>query len=126
MEDSLFDRLPVLEVLDHDALQQRRRHFGIPDTLRIDDDDRTIAADAEARCLAALDALWTKEQILALQQVGKERVDLAPTTVGRAEAAGAHEYVARVGLHLRPSFVTHQEKIHVPMRAHTCTAVDSP
>jgi hypothetical protein len=72
MEDSFVDRLSMLEVLDHDALEERRADLGIPNAFGIHDDDGTIAADAEARCLPSLHALWTEEQVLALQQVGEE------------------------------------------------------
>ena len=87
MKNRVFYRLSMLEVLNDDSLEQRGRNLGIPGSFRIDDNDRPIAADAEARRFAALNALRAEEQILALEQAGEQRIDLAPTTVGRAEIA---------------------------------------
>ena len=72
MKDSLINRFSVLEVLDHNAFQQRGGDLGIPDAFRIHDHDRTIAAHAKARSLAALHSLRTKQQVLTLQQIGEK------------------------------------------------------
>src|ERR1700686_769657 len=126
MKNRLFDRIALLEVLHDDPLQQRRRDLGVPDSFRIDDNNRPIAADAEAGRLAAFDPLRTEEQTLAVQKAGEQRVDLAPTAVGRAEIARAYEHVTRVRLHLRLHSGTHEPKIHMATRSSTCTAASSP
>ena len=48
MKNGLFDRIALLEVLHHDPLQQRGRDLGVPDSFRIDDNYRPLAADAVA------------------------------------------------------------------------------
>jgi hypothetical protein len=67
MKDRLFDGLPSLEMLDDDSLEKIRRHFGIPDALGIDDDDRPAAAHAEAGRLSTLNSVRPEKQILSLQ-----------------------------------------------------------
>ena len=126
MKDRLINRFSVFEVLDDDSLEQRGCNLGVPDALRIHHDDRSVAAHAKARGLTALSTPRAKEQILALEQVGQQRVELASAAVGRAEIARAHEHVMRVPLHFRLLILTHSAKIHMLTRAHTCTAVDSP
>jgi len=64
VKDRLINRFSVLEVLDDDSLQQRGGDLGVPNALRIYDDDRSVAAYAKARRLTALCALRAKEQIL--------------------------------------------------------------
>jgi hypothetical protein len=113
VKDRLLDRFSVLEVLDDDSLQQRRRDLGVPDALRIYDDDRSVATHAEARGFTALHALGAKEQVLALEQLGEQRVELLSATIGRAEVARAHQHVMRVRLHLRLLRAIHSAKIHV-------------
>src|ERR1700694_4403216 len=126
VKNRLFDRLPMLEVLDHDSLQQRGSNLGVPGSFWIDDNNRPVAADAEAGRFTALDALRAEEQILALQKAGEQRIDLAPTAVRRAKAARTHEHVTRVGLHLRLHRVTHGPKIHMATGSSTCTTASSP
>ena len=126
MKDRLINGFSVFEVLDDDSLQQRRCHLSVPDALGIHHNDRSVATHAQARGLTALYALRAKEKILALEQVGQQRVKLASATVGRAEIACAYEHVMRVRLHFRLLSVTHSEKIHMLTRAHTCPGVDSP
>ena len=72
VEDSLINRVSMLEMLYHDALQQVRGHAGIPDAIRIHDDDGPCRADAEAWRFAALDALGAEEKILALEQLREQ------------------------------------------------------
>ena len=72
VEDSLINRMSLLEMLYHNALQQVRGHAGIPDTFRIHDDDRSGSADAQAWRLTALDALGSEEEILALEQLREQ------------------------------------------------------
>lgn len=126
MKDRLINGFSVFEVLYDDSLQQRGCHFRVPDALGIYHNDRSVAAHAQARGLTALYTLRAKEQILALEQVGQKRVELASATVGRAEIPCTHEHVMRVRLHFRLLSVTHSEKIHMLTRAHTCPGVDSP
>ncbi len=94
MKHCLLDDLPVTQVLDDDPLQQRRRHPGIPDPLRVHDNDRTATANTQTWRLAALDPRRTEEQAFPLQQRRQEIVQITPPAVGRAEAAHAHEDVA--------------------------------
>ena len=72
VEDSLINRLSMLQMLYDDALQQVRSHFRIPDALWIHDDDRSCRADAEAWRLAAFDAVGSEEKILALKQLREQ------------------------------------------------------
>jgi len=72
MKDRFVDRLPAFQVLDDDSLQQRRRYIGVPNALRIDDDNRSVAADTEARRLASLHACRTEEQIFPRQELGEQ------------------------------------------------------
>jgi len=111
MKYVLIYRLALLEMLDHDSLEQLRGHPRIPDALRIHDDDRPVAADAEARCLAALHSLRSEEEILALQELREQRIDLPSAAARRAEVAGAYEYVARIRFHRRGPSLTHSAKI---------------
>src|SRR5213595_3364351 len=84
-----------------DALEQRGRHSAIPDALRIHNHDRPAGADAEAGRLTALDAAGAKQETLALQQFGEHRIELAPTAIRGAIAAGAHDDVAAIRFHRR-------------------------
>src|SRR6266550_4254170 len=119
MKNRLSNRFPVLEMLDHYSLQQLGRDLGIPNPFRVNDDDRPVAAHAEAGRLTTLHTLRSKEEILALQQLREQRIDLVAATVGRAEVTGAHEHVSGVPLHFRLLRVTHSEKIHMLTRAST-------
>jgi hypothetical protein len=125
VKDRFFDRFSVLKVLDDDSLEQRRGDLRVPDAFRIHYDDRAVATHPKARSFTALNALGAKKQILALKQIGEQRVELSPVAIGRAEVAGAYEHVMRVRLHLRLLPVTHSAKIHMLTRAHTCTAMCS-
>ena len=101
MEHRLVHHLPVAEMLDDDALEQCGRHSGVPNSFRVDDDDRSAGADAEARRLAALDPPWPEEQSLAMQQASQFGVQHAPFAIRRAKAPHADENVVRVRLHDR-------------------------
>jgi hypothetical protein len=125
MKNRLRNRFPVLEVLDHYSLQQLGRDLGIPNPLRVHDDDRPVAAHAEAGRLTTLHALRSKEQIFPLQQLREQGIDLASATIGRAEVAGAHEHMSGVPLHFRLIRITHSEKIHMLTHPSTCTAGNS-
>ena len=125
MKDRFVDRLPAFQVLDDDSLQQRRRYIGVPNALRIDDDNRSVAADTEARRLASLHARRTEEQVFPRQKLGEQRIKLSPAAIGRTEVTSAHQHMAGVRLHLRLFSVTHSKKIHLLTSTHTCTAVSS-
>jgi len=101
VEDSLINRLSILEMLYHDAVQQVRGHARVPDAFGINDDDGPGGADAEAWRLAPLDALWSEEKIFALEQLREQRVDLSTAAVRRAEFSRAHKHVTGIRLHLR-------------------------
>jgi hypothetical protein len=68
-------------VLDHDALEERGGHAGVPDALGIYDDDRSTGAHAEARRLSALDARRPEEEPFALEQPRQQRVERSSFTV---------------------------------------------
>jgi hypothetical protein len=125
MKNRLFDRLPMLEVLDDDSLQQRRGDLGIPGSFRVHYNDRPVAADAEAGGLTALYAARAEEEILSLQKPGEQPIELAAPAIRRAEVAGAHEHVTSVRLHLRLLVAIHSAKIHLLTSPSTCTAVNS-
>ena len=101
VEDSLINRMSVLQMLYYNALQQVRRHAGIPDAFRIHDDDRSAGAHAEAGRLAALHPTRTEKQTFALEQPREGGVERAALAVRRAEPADAHEHVACIRLHDR-------------------------
>src|SRR5665647_2589338 len=86
-------------MLDDDPLEQRRRHPGVPDAFRVDDDDRSACTYTETWRLSALHAARTEEQALALEQACEFRVQHAPFPVRRAVAANAHQDVARERIH---------------------------
>jgi hypothetical protein len=66
MEYRFSYRSAFFQMLDHDSLEQVRRHTAIPDSIRVHHDDRSIATDAEARRLPALDSVGSEEKILTL------------------------------------------------------------
>src|SRR3954471_20670030 len=101
MKDRLSHGPSMLEVLDHDSLEQRRRDLRIPDAIRIHDHNWPVAANAEPRRLTTFDTLWAEQEVFPLQQLGEQRIELATTAVGRAKSSGAHEHMTRVRLHLR-------------------------
>lgn len=67
MKHSFFNHRAALQVLNHDSLEQFRCHTAIPDAFRVNDDNGTALAYAEARCLAPLHARWPKQQAFPLQ-----------------------------------------------------------
>src|SRR5207237_7972334 len=95
MKYVLIYRLAVLEMLDHDSLEQLRGHARIPDALRVHDDDRPVAADAEAGCLAALHSLRSEEESLALQELCETRIELPSAAAARPDVAGASAHRPR-------------------------------
>jgi hypothetical protein len=58
-------------MLDDDSLQELGRHPAVPDTLGIDDDDRTARTHAETRSLPTFHAGGTEQQTFSLEQRGK-------------------------------------------------------
>lgn len=66
----------ISEMLDHDSFEERRSHPVIPDAFRVHDDDRSAAADAEARSLSTLHSVGAEEETLTLQEVREEGVEL--------------------------------------------------
>jgi hypothetical protein len=67
MKDSFFDDFTVAEMFDHDSFEQLRRYLGIPDTLWINDHNRTPGAHAEAGCFAPLHTRWSEKKAFALE-----------------------------------------------------------
>src|SRR5438874_12109197 len=99
MKHSLLDNPAVPEVLGDDPLEKCGRNACVPHTLGVHDDDWPAGAHAQARRLTAFDPVGTKQESLALQQRGQQLVQLAPSLVGRAESAYAHEHVPCVRIH---------------------------
>ena len=99
MEHCLLDYPAIAQVLDDDALEQPWRHAGIPDTFRIDHDNRPTGADAKTRRLAAFYALGSKEQAFPMKEPSKLRIQGTTAPFRGAEAAHAHEHMARVRFH---------------------------
>ena len=81
MKHRLLHHAPVAQVLDDDALEERRGDARVPDAFRVHDDDRAAGADAEARGLAALHAARAEQQPLPLEEAGEGRVERAPFAV---------------------------------------------
>ena len=93
MEDRLFDDTAIPKVLDHDALEQRGGHPGVPDRIRIHDDDGTPSANSQARCLPALHPIWSEQESFPLKQVWKQGIQLPAASIRRTEPACADEDV---------------------------------
>jgi len=81
MEHRLLDYTPVAKMLDHDSLEERRRDPRVPDSFRVHDHDRTIAAHAEARRLTPLHAFRTEQESFALQERRQQAVELAAALI---------------------------------------------
>ncbi len=74
MKYRLFDNAPLLEVFNYDPSQQRGGDFVVPDTIRVDDDNRTPTADSEARCFPSLHSARSEQQAFALKKRREEIV----------------------------------------------------
>ena len=94
MKYRVLDDAAVSQVLHHDALEQCRRDARVPDRIRIHDDDGTASANSEAGRLPSLHSCRAEQQPLAMEQLGKQGIQLPPTPVGRTEASRADEDVA--------------------------------
>jgi len=99
MEDGFLHLVTALQMLDDDAFQQLGGDCTVPDSFRIDDDNRAAFADAEARSFSALHAIGSEQQTLALKQRCEQRVQRPPAPVRRAVSAGAHDNMSRVRFH---------------------------
>jgi hypothetical protein len=75
MKHSLVHDATISQMLDDDALEQSRSDPGIPDALRVHDDDRTAGAYTETGGLAALHSPRAEEQSLALEQTRQQGVE---------------------------------------------------
>jgi hypothetical protein len=93
MKHRLIYRLPILEVLDDDALEQGGSNSRIPNTFGINDDDRTFGAHTKARRLSTFDALRPEKEVLSLKKLREQRIDLSSAPIRRAEVSGTHEDV---------------------------------
>ena len=93
MEDRFFDHTAIPKVLDHNALEQRGGHPGIPDRIRIHDDDGTASANSQARCLSSLHPIRSEQEAFTLKQVGKQGIQLPAPAIRRTEPARANEDV---------------------------------
>ena len=107
VEHGLLDDSAVHEMLDDDSLEQRRCDAGIPDSIRVHDDDRPAAADAEARRLAALHAVGSEEKAMALEESWQQPIELTAPAIRRAEAADTYENVSGVRIHSRKKIGRH-------------------
>jgi hypothetical protein len=72
MKNCFFDGVTTLEMLDDDSFEQGRRHAGVPHAVRVNDDDRTFAAYAEARSFSTFYATRSEEQALSLEKLGEQ------------------------------------------------------
>ena len=77
MEHGIVDYPAIFQVLDDNPLQKLGRYSRVPDTLWINDDDRSIRADAEAGRLPAFYAVRPKEKTFPLEQPGQSRIQSA-------------------------------------------------
>jgi hypothetical protein len=99
VKNGLFDHPTVTEMLGDDPFEEFGRHVGVPDTLRIDGDNRPLFADAKARRFGSFDTIGIKQEILTLEEPGELTVNGAAATLGRAKAPGAHQNVAAIRRH---------------------------
>lgn len=60
VEHGLLDDVTVAQMLDHDALEQLRRDAGVPDAIRIHDDDWAAGAHTQTGRLSSLDPIGTE------------------------------------------------------------------
>ena len=67
MKYCVGDDAAATKMLDHDALEQGRRHAGVPDRIRIHDDYRSSSANAQAGRLASLHPVRPEQQAFPLQ-----------------------------------------------------------
>ena len=67
MKNRLFHGPAILQMLDDNSLEQLWSDVGVPDSLRVHDDDRATATNAEARGFASFHATRSEEQILPLE-----------------------------------------------------------
>jgi hypothetical protein len=87
----LFDDAAVSQVLDHDPFEQRRGDPGVPDRIRIHDDDGTAGANSQAWRLPSLHSTGPEQQPFTLKQVRQQGIQLPAASIRRAEPAGADE-----------------------------------
>jgi hypothetical protein len=81
MKHRVFDDASIAQVFDHDALEQCLVDARVPDTVRIDDDDRSTCAYTKTWRLPALHPRRAKEQALALQKVREQAVERASSSL---------------------------------------------
>ena len=94
MKNRLFDDVAIAQMLDDDALEKRRRDPGVPDGIRVDDDDRAAPANSQAWRFSPFDPRGPEQEPFALKQCRQHRVQVPATSVRRAEASGADEDMA--------------------------------
>jgi hypothetical protein len=82
VKDRFLDHSPVYQVFDDDSLEEGRRDTGIPNSVRVYDDDRSAGADAETRGLSALDPIWPEEQSVPLEKRRQQLIQLSSAMVG--------------------------------------------
>ena len=68
VKDGLLNRPSLLQMLDHNSLEQLRGDVPVPYTFRIDHNDGTSRTDPEAWSLSALYASRPEEEAFALEQ----------------------------------------------------------
>jgi hypothetical protein len=72
VKNRFFHGVTTFQVLDDDSLEQRRRYAAVPDALRVNDNDRTLAANAKTRSFSAFYPTRSEEQALSLQKLGEQ------------------------------------------------------
>ncbi len=82
MKNRLFHGLPVLQVVNHNSLEQFGSNVSVPYPFGIHDDNWTHAAYSKAGSLTSLYTIGTEQQVLALQQLRESRIQFATATIG--------------------------------------------
>ena len=99
MEDRFLDDSAVYEMLDDNSLEQRWGDGGIPNPIRVHDDDGPSATDAEARRFPAFDTIGAKEQTVPLKKRREELIELSSAMIRRTESADTDQHVPAVRDH---------------------------
>jgi hypothetical protein len=89
----------ALQMLDYDSLEKFGGHPTVPHAVGVNDNDWAFAADTQAWSFSAFHSMRAKEKAFSVQEIGEKRIELAPSRVRRAKAAGTHKNVPGISLH---------------------------
>src|SRR4029078_4055770 len=109
VKDRFLDHSPVYQVLDDDSLEERGSDTGVPNTVRVYDDDRPTGADTETGRLSALHSVRPEEQSVTLKKGWQELIQLSPAVVGRAKSPDTDQQVPGIGVHSRKHVGGHEQ-----------------